>query len=500
MKKLIFLLIFLNIALYLNAVEISKKEKIVVIPFKNLSSEKMNAGNKLASSLAGNLSNLGRFEIIDRTELEKIMEEQKLILMGVVEQAYEVGKISSSKMAFSGTILAINLYRKEKKKDDIIKIVELLKNKEIKKEYEKEWNIDFKVNFKVINVETGKTLESFQRSVYYRTEKVHTKEAALDEAIRIISDQAIDGMRNIFKLKTYIISKDKRDVVIRLGRDMGIKKGMEFKIYDKDKRIEDKFSEESFKVTGKKKGLLYINSVDEKVAYAKIVRGASKVEIGDSLSEKMYSSINIELSLGTVPFKIKGSDEILELKVENNGQDYKAKINYSQEDKERTPYLNINLGPAYRTVRPSVDLMVYLNSPMAVYGLDINLDLAKSLGDYMELSAGIGLGGRYARGKIGDVVKDGSSNYWDNIANGEDINLESISYAAKLKVKGVFYINDISSVILEAGYMYSKITNWDAKTKTISGEEIELDSKFSDAVGELDMSGVYVGLGLRWTF
>ncbi|MGM0509178.1 MAG: CsgG/HfaB family protein, partial [Fusobacteriota bacterium] len=285
MKKKLVLIIMLFSVNFLFGVEASKKERVVVLPFKDLSQqESYNPGEKLSSTLAGDLAALGRFQVLDRTELESILEEQKLTLSGAVEndQGIKVGKLASAKMAFTGNIASLNVYREEEVKDKVADLG-ILKIKKEERTYKKEWNAKLKVTIKVLNVETGEIIKSFTKEVTYETQDVHNEESAIDGAIDKISDDIINGMRELFLIKSYIIDKQGKTAIIRLGTNMGIKKGMEFYIYSDGNKIKDKYSGKILDVSGENIGLLYITDVDKNSAYAKIVRGKSEVKSGQKL-------------------------------------------------------------------------------------------------------------------------------------------------------------------------------------------------------------------------
>lgn len=87
-------------------VQLSDKTKIAVLPFSYLNGRRTNSGLVVSERLTTALVNLGKFSIVERTLIEKILSEQKLALTGVVSDAsaQKVGKLSGAGIILSGSI------------------------------------------------------------------------------------------------------------------------------------------------------------------------------------------------------------------------------------------------------------------------------------------------------------------------------------------------------------------------------------------------------------
>jgi TolB-like protein len=84
-----------------------KKTKIAVIPFQNLKTDVVSTfGKYIAEELTTALFNSGKFEIIERNLLNKILDELKLSQTGAVDpsSAKELGKITGVNAIVTGTI------------------------------------------------------------------------------------------------------------------------------------------------------------------------------------------------------------------------------------------------------------------------------------------------------------------------------------------------------------------------------------------------------------
>ncbi len=83
-----------------------KKHTIAVIEFSDLQGNVTNFGRFLSEELITKLFETGKFKVIERQLLDKVIEEQKLSLQGVVEpeSAKKLGKILGVDAICSGTI------------------------------------------------------------------------------------------------------------------------------------------------------------------------------------------------------------------------------------------------------------------------------------------------------------------------------------------------------------------------------------------------------------
>lgn len=511
MKKVVFMVISIFVlgTVIFGAPEVSQKTKILVLPFTDVADSGYKAGEKLSSNISSKLAEMGRFEVVDRMELGKIIEEQKLSQTGIVDsgQAVEIGKVAGAKLAFTGNIVSLNTYREEiiKEKSTNIGVIKITKEE---KSYKKEWNAKIAVNVKLIDVETNITLKSFTQNAFFTTSDVNTREAAIDGAIAEVTDNIMYNVKDIFAIKSYIISKDRNIAVIRLGEDMGIKRGMEFYVYGQDRYIQDKVTNTDIKVSGNKKGLIIINKVDQNSANARVAKGTKEISQGDIIKEKPFMSANLDLSLGIMPFKMDAVGVNKKYIYTTGGVQNYFVLKLDQDEIEKAAYINLNLSPAYRIIKPSIDFNVGLNSPIMSLGMDLNIDAAKNIFDVLEVSAGVGIGGKWAGGELGtmQVNRNGTAGLMDvffdtgsNFKDGASINLSGFSFELKAKAKAAFNVNENIALFGEGGYNLGKISSWTVETQDLDGETVELP--VGDlGVGDLDFTGVYYGGGIRFIF
>ncbi len=85
---------------------IQKKSKIAIIEFSDLEGNKIKMGKYIAEELTTRLFKTKKFDVVERSMLEKILKEQQLSLTGLLdeESAKQLGKILGVDAICSGTI------------------------------------------------------------------------------------------------------------------------------------------------------------------------------------------------------------------------------------------------------------------------------------------------------------------------------------------------------------------------------------------------------------
>ena len=134
-----------------------------------------------------------------------------------------------------------------------------------------------KTAFNFINVQEGRTFAQF----FVETEGTDENEQkAIKEAVDGIPMKLTYEIRKIseFQLKTGILEVRGSEVILELGRDLGLKLGDEYLIVLT--RVLN-----SGKTISTEKGLIIIKSVDEEVSVGKVLYSKGKPQVGDQLKE-----------------------------------------------------------------------------------------------------------------------------------------------------------------------------------------------------------------------
>jgi TolB-like protein len=241
-----------------------EKTKIAVLDFQLQGEgfETKDMSKIVAEWLITALVKEGRFEVIERRLLRKVLEEQKLVMSGVVneESATQLGKLLGVKVIISGSVMRFQ-------------------------------NI-MEVNARIIDVESASiiTAESVKSSTAIRLEDL-----VVEMAEKIIKD---------FPLEGYIVQRHEESVTIDLGQRAGVRRGMRFIVFKEGNIVKHPRTGEILDVERIETGKIEISLVTEKIAQAKIISETSDQAIAygqmvKSLVESVSPSGKRELRVAT---------------------------------------------------------------------------------------------------------------------------------------------------------------------------------------------------------
>ena len=85
---------------------VEKKQKIVVVEFQGLTENTIEIGRLISEELVARLFRTGRFSMVERHLLDKVLEEQKLGLSGIIDEntAKKVGRLLGADAICTGTV------------------------------------------------------------------------------------------------------------------------------------------------------------------------------------------------------------------------------------------------------------------------------------------------------------------------------------------------------------------------------------------------------------
>lgn len=205
--------------------EQSVKKTVAVLEFEG--GEKISADNnlKMADILITSLSKNKQYELVERNRLDKIMEEQKLVLSGLVDEksAIEVGKLSGAEYVVVGNITSAT-------------------NKVTDKFAYKLINLEVGVDVRVVNATDGKIILSESATGSYQSKLVATADGVVvsgevdySAGFAIASKDAIEKIGNkIAKLSPligFVVAIEPKRVTIDLGTEQGVIIGDKFVIF-----------------------------------------------------------------------------------------------------------------------------------------------------------------------------------------------------------------------------------------------------------------------------
>ena len=295
----------------------TEKQRLVILPSRTETNESFDIEKEMTKIVTNIATDLKRFEIIDRNNLEQIMEEQKLHLSGIIdnELLVEIGKIAASNEGLVVSVL--NFHQKgvppeESDEDDddevdddddlsfgerltlaVVKgVVEVAtRSKEDDEPFPNNIQTVLSVEVSKINLETGKVLDSFTIDTQHTG---GTKGVSRSKVVKKFRRQANIKMKELYTLSSEIISVKGSTAMLLLGKNMGVEEGIFFEIYEPDKirTIRGKL----FTVSGDRNGIVQVRKVSPETNETAIVRKWGKVKEGYKALEFLNTVWEIDLS------------------------------------------------------------------------------------------------------------------------------------------------------------------------------------------------------------
>lgn len=268
LRRLLFLCIALPAFLY----AAPEKIKIAVLPFSfntampGYSMDKDDVASGLTDKLQVAIAELGRFDVVERAQLNNLLGEQALTNSGVVneEMATKVGNVSGSDVVVLG---AINLYSMAREQNDEGK-------------YYYKSNISMSIRF--IDPETGVIEKANQVQV---SGKGSSSSDARFKAVSSAINRILGKIRELYPLEAQIASVNEKQVTVNMGSAMGIKKGQYFAVVRTGEAIVDQSTGQFLGEESRKVGMIKITETHQNYARAKVVKAEEPLNSGDVLKE-----------------------------------------------------------------------------------------------------------------------------------------------------------------------------------------------------------------------
>jgi len=209
----------------------SGKTRVAVIDFEQKATQELQgkqAGEIVAEWLITSLVRTGRFDVVERAQLQKILKEQQLGMTGMISQetAARVGELLGVKVIITGSVIQIG------------NTVE--------------------VNARLINVEDGSILKA---------EKI--RGAGL-ESIERMMDSLAESLKRDFPLEGFVVMVSGKRAMIDLGRVHGVEPGMKFFALRKGEPVRHPITGKMLKGEDIKLGEMVVQSVSPDTSWAEI--------------------------------------------------------------------------------------------------------------------------------------------------------------------------------------------------------------------------------------
>ena len=301
MKQLCIIITLLFCLLYSQGIapEITmERKKLIILASKNKDSDISNKVTQIASSTA---TQLNRYDVIDRSQLDRILSEQKLQHSGVVnpDQAIEIGKVAGANEALYISITnfgqkgipTAKQKEKEEKEEPETGLLGWVVKEAVKAKIDKEMeNVERYPNniqtvlsgeVRLLNVETGQSISSFNFSADH-TGGVKTK--SLNEALKLLRGQMVSHLKSLYQLSSEVLDVRDSDIMLLLGKDMGVRKGMVYEIrtLDTKRMVRDR----DITISGKTVGFVEVETVSADASEGRVLRKWDTIEPGYQAKEQ----------------------------------------------------------------------------------------------------------------------------------------------------------------------------------------------------------------------
>lgn len=232
---------------------------------------------EVTNIIASVAARLGRYEVIDRNNLQSILEEQALQLSGLINDSMvvSIGNIATAKEGFLVTVR--DFYHK--------------------KHISGMYMPHLFVHLKKIDIETGESLQEINidvKSTKFVKLIAKTKSESKEIAMRAFRQRAIETLKKLYLMTSEVFSVDHNEVLLILGEDIGIKKGSIFVILEPEQ--EGTSDDNNFTYLGRKRAFVSVEDVSSEVNRSVILRQWGSIHPGDKAIEQIKSIHGFQLN------------------------------------------------------------------------------------------------------------------------------------------------------------------------------------------------------------
>lgn len=262
------LLLIFSISLNSFATDLTQRPRVAVLGVYDLTRYGYN--RDIESRLTELLFSLDRFELVERSYIDRILQEQALqISFATTNTIVEAGRIIGAQYGFIAQIDQINTVWK---KDT--------------------YQAEVRLSIKCVDIETGKLIGNKQ-ALGLGHNRVRNR--AIDEAFdRAFTEDIDPAIKSWFRLGSEIIKRDGNLVYIALGQNRGVKKGSRYLVYEKENLG---FGSDSIFL--KEIGLIEIKNTSSEWAEGIVLKETGTIKKGDIVSEQVIENYRL-IGLGGV--------------------------------------------------------------------------------------------------------------------------------------------------------------------------------------------------------
>ena len=248
-------------------------ENITVLPFDGWTGNARAAReyqNALTDKIATKIIQSHRFNVIDRSYLDKVLTEQDLHLTGLIDEStvVQMGKILGVHKLIIGSFTRSSTEHHK---------AEYSSGQKVSEAY---YSAVVQTSIKLLDVESARYLEAAEaEGIGQGADRRNALLNALDE----VAAAVMKSFEKYFAIQAYITSIDKARVTLDRGSSGGVKAGMNFLVYDIPGS--DNQAMPAIGAGNKSVGIVRIVSTESETALGRIMAGFDKVKAGHLLRE-----------------------------------------------------------------------------------------------------------------------------------------------------------------------------------------------------------------------
>ena len=226
--------------------QVGSRLSVAVLPFGS-NDEAKDLTDSVTEKLIIQLVNLRRFRVIERSALDKIMEEQKLGLSGFVDEetAIKVGKLAGADVIILG-------------------------------------NINMQVGFVKVSARGIDT----ETSVLIVAKEADSGNTNIETIENLVEQVAVDIYNDLPLVEGIVMEVEDNQIILSIGSNVGVRKGTKCVAYKEGKKYYHPVTKEVLGMNVTPLGELIVVQVQEKMSIAKPIGNISKIEIEDKVVVK----------------------------------------------------------------------------------------------------------------------------------------------------------------------------------------------------------------------
>ena len=218
----------------------ASKTRVAVIDFEQKAFQELQGkqiGEIVAEWLITSMANTGRFEVVERAQLQKILREQQLGVSGMINQetAAKMGELLGVKVIVTGSVIQIGN--------------------------------SYDVNARLISVQDGTIIKA---------ERI--RGVGLDGVERMM-DSLADSFKKEFPLEGYVVMVSGKRAMIDLGRINGVEPGMRFFALRKGTPVRHPVTGKMLAGEDIKIGEMIVQTAEREASWAEIVQQEPGISI-----------------------------------------------------------------------------------------------------------------------------------------------------------------------------------------------------------------------------